>query len=70
MVQEEIPKKLGGITWSYNSDEDKDWSFMREQRETAVGPVPDAEGRIQVLLQGKKVVDTGGRTRDDRRKDA
>ena len=43
---------------------------MREQRAAGVGPVAGAEGRAQVLLQGKKADDGGGRSRADRRKDA
>ena len=43
---------------------------MREQRPAAVGPVAGGEGRAQVLLQGKKAGDAGGRSRADRRKDA
>ena len=68
MVQEEMPKKLEGTGWPYSSEEGKGWPFMREQRTAAVGPVAGAEGRAQVLLQGKKAGDGGGRS--DRRNDA
>ena len=70
MVQEEIPKKLEGRAWPYSSEEGKGWPFMREQRTAAVGPVAGAEGRAQVLLQGTKAGDGGGRSRADRRNDA
>ena len=70
MVQEEIPKKLEGTAWPYSSEEGKGWPFMREQRTAAVGPVAGAEGRAQVLLQGTKAGDGGGRSRADRRNDA